>query len=73
MTRAEHMVWAKARAIEYIDAGDPVQAASSLISDLVKHDETRALGNDIARSGKAVQLAVEGNKAAMRDWIRRLI
>ena len=40
MTRAEHLQWAKARALEYVEAGDIEQAFSSMASDLNKHDET---------------------------------
>lgn len=40
MTRTEHVEWTKARAVEYVDAGDPAQALASLMSDLRKHPET---------------------------------
>ena len=40
-TRAEHLAWCKARALEYCDAGDVSQALTSMTSDLGKHDETR--------------------------------
>jgi hypothetical protein len=39
VTREEHLAWAKARALEYVDAGDCVNAMGSLISDLGKHEE----------------------------------
>jgi hypothetical protein len=38
MTRAEHLAWAKERALEYADAS---QALASIGSDLSKHPETR--------------------------------
>jgi hypothetical protein len=41
MTRAEHLRWAKDRAIEIANAGDCVGALTSFVSDLGKHDETR--------------------------------
>ena len=41
MTREEHMVWAKGRALGYIDAGDLNNAWVSMASDLRKHEETR--------------------------------
>ena len=44
MTRAEHLEWAKKRAIEYCDADDPAQAISSMASDLTKHPETENHG-----------------------------
>jgi hypothetical protein len=40
MTKAEHLQWARARAIEYLDKGDAHQAFSSFASDLQKHEET---------------------------------
>jgi hypothetical protein len=41
MTRDEPMEWAKARAREYLDAGDRLNAWGSLVSDLGKHEETQ--------------------------------
>jgi hypothetical protein len=38
-TRAEHMKWAKDRALEYADQGDTGNAIASLMSDLGKHPE----------------------------------
>lgn len=40
MTRSEHLEWCKKRAMEYVDAGDILQAFSSMVSDLGKHPET---------------------------------
>jgi hypothetical protein len=40
-TRAEHLKWAKDRALEYADQGDVAQAMASLGSDLNKHPETK--------------------------------
>ena len=40
MTRAEHLQWAKDRALEYADKGDVANAVSSMTSDLRKHPET---------------------------------
>ena len=40
MTRTEHMAWCKQRALEYVDAGDTLQAYTSMASDLGKHPET---------------------------------
>jgi len=39
-TRAEHLQWAKDRALEYADRGDTGGAIASLNSDLGKHPET---------------------------------
>ena len=41
MTRAEHLQWAKDRALEYVDAGDVQNAFASMASDLNKHPETQ--------------------------------
>lgn len=41
MTRAEHLAWAKGRALEYADQGETANAMASLISDLNKHEGTR--------------------------------
>ena len=42
MTRAEHLQWAKDRALEYADQGDMASAITSLRSDLGKHPDTAA-------------------------------
>jgi hypothetical protein len=41
VTRAEHLQWAKDRALEYADLGDVANAMASLGSDLNKHPETK--------------------------------
>lgn len=38
MTRAEHVAWAKERALEYVEAGQLTDAWTSLVSDLGKHE-----------------------------------
>jgi len=40
MTRAEHLVWCKQRALEYVEANQLTNAFSSMASDLQKHKET---------------------------------
>jgi hypothetical protein len=42
MTRAEHLQWAKDRALEYADRGEVSEAMASLASDLGKHPDTAA-------------------------------
>jgi len=42
MTRAEHLRWAKDRALEYADRGEMGSAISSLMQDLAAHPETGA-------------------------------
>ena len=39
MTREEHLERAKQRALAYVDAGDPAQGFTSMLSDLRKHPE----------------------------------
>jgi hypothetical protein len=39
MTRQEHLAWAKERALEYLDQGNPAGALASMVSDLRKHLE----------------------------------
>ncbi len=38
MTRKEHLEWAKARAREFLDAGDAAQAIASMASALGEHE-----------------------------------
>jgi hypothetical protein len=40
MTRAEHIAFAKRRALEELDAGRVVDAVNSMTTDLTKHEET---------------------------------
>ena len=49
--RAEHLVWCKRRALEYLDRGDIPNAITSMLSDLNKHDETRAVGEKMSMLG----------------------
>jgi hypothetical protein len=41
-SRKEHLDWCKARALAYIDAGEPDKAFTSMISDLRKHPATES-------------------------------
>ena len=68
MTRTEHLEWCKKRALEYVDAGDNRNAATSMMSDLRKHDET---SNHVGIS-LGIALMMEGHlssSAAMRKFI----
>lgn len=40
MNRQEHLQWAKARALEYVEAGDMNNAFASMASDMNKHPDT---------------------------------
>ena len=41
MTREEHLVWCKERALQYVEMGDNTNAVTSMLSDLRKHDELK--------------------------------
>jgi hypothetical protein len=44
MTRDEHLAWSKARALKYLEPGpffNPIEAITSMCSDLTKHDELK--------------------------------
>lgn len=70
MTRAEHLQWAKDRALAYLPA-DPGSAVSSMISDLGKHPETRQViegpGAFLAMAG--MMAAANGNTNEVRSWV----
>jgi len=68
MTRAEHLVWCKARALEYVDAGDLNQALASMCSDLGKHEETK---NHVGQELGLMQMAAGflGTPQKMRKFI----
>lgn len=46
MTRArdEHLAWCKERALAYLEKGKVVDAITSMLSDLSKHEETKKIG-----------------------------
>ena len=67
MTRAEHLAWAKQRALEYLP-DDLNGAYSSFISDMGKHSQLRdhsaiKLGHQLLFGGFL------GTTAEMRNWI----
>jgi hypothetical protein len=66
--RAEHLVWCKQRALEYVDAGDLQGAFASMGSDMGKHPDTA--NTDVQMLG--MMLLMGGHldtQAKMRDWI----
>jgi hypothetical protein len=66
MTRAEHLAWAKTRALNYVD--DPEQAVASMGSDLGKHDELS--GHPGIQLGFMELLAgTMRGREAVRRWI----
>jgi fructose-1-phosphate kinase PfkB-like protein len=64
-SRADHMAWAKARAIEYVEAGDAKNALASLLSDLSKHPDTAGL----AKFATAAGLLHVNSVPAMRSFV----
>ena len=66
MTRAEHLAWCKARALDYIAIGDVQGAMLSMMSDLGKHDDTKP-GIELMRLSLSVQMSGD------RELARRLI
>ena len=67
-TRAEHLEWCKARALEYVDAGNNEEAFTSMASDMRKHPETK----DHAAIGLGLQLLLGGHlegPVKMREFI----
>lgn len=70
MNRAEHLQWAKDRALEYVGLGDLMEAFQSMLSDLSKHPE---LENAAAVCGElGMKLLLNGHLSTaeqMRDWI----
>ena len=67
MTRAEHLQWAKDRALEYYNAGDLSSAVASMASDLGKHAETEHAGQTMAPL--AMMFLVSGDSDGVRRWI----
>jgi hypothetical protein len=67
MTRAEHLAWAKARALDYVEAGDLASAVASMISDLGKHDELRSIDLAVLKGG--YDAAASGDAERARRWL----
>lgn len=67
MERAEHVRWAKTRALEYLDQGDLGQALASMVSDLGKHPETESLGGMLAPLGMFE--VMRGDAEGLRRWV----
>jgi hypothetical protein len=66
-TREEHLAWAKARAADYLQAGEVEQAFTSLVSDLRKHSGTRDLVMEVGEK------SLQGlNEMAARAYVESL-
>jgi len=66
MTREEHLAWCKRRALEYVIAGDLVNAVASMGSDLKKHPETKVDPYLLMAGALA---ASQGQTDGVRRWI----
>lgn len=66
--RDEHLEWAKARALEYIDRGSVAGALASIASDFNKHGELR--GHQGLSSGMLAHL---GGLISTADDVRGMI
>ena len=64
-TRADHLNWAKQRALKYVELGDLPNALASMMSDLEKHPETRMNPMLPMLGTQEIQHGPE----AMRKWI----
>ncbi len=70
MTRAEHLQWAKDRALELARGGDNGQALASMISDLGKHPETSSSVDIAATLGMNLMIAgYLSTESEMVNWI----
>lgn len=61
--RAEHLAWAKERALGYVDQGELDNALASLMSDLRKHPDTA----DHAAMELGMMLMMAGHLSTTRD------
>ena len=68
MNRTEHLDWAKARALEYVDMGDRANAIASIMSDLRKHPETEK-HSGLALTGTLLFSGMLSDDAAVRKHI----
>jgi len=62
MTRAEHLEWAKKRALDYLDRGEFMNGISSMLSDMTKHPELA----DHCGLGQVITLRTLANA---RSWV----
>lgn len=69
MTREEHLEWAKKRALEYLDHGDPAQGFTSMLSDMRKHPELENHPGNTIGAGFMCLPGWITNTAEVRRWI----
>lgn len=66
MTRSEHVEWCKARAKEYLAAGNVTDAYTSMCSDLNKHEETK----DHPAIGLGLMMMMGGHLSSVSEMER---
>ena len=69
MTLAEHLIWARERALYYVDIGDLASAFSSIVNDLYKHRDFIGFKASNSPIGQLQQAVVEEDAAKVRAWI----
>ena len=67
MTKEEHLVWCKERALEYLVKGEIWNAVTSMLSDLGKHPETKVTNLWVEAIG--YKYAQEYNYKRLKEWI----
>ena len=72
MTREQHLKRCKDTAIEYVNAGDLLEAVTSMMSDLQKHPDTaNSKGGALDALGfMAAMQAQNGDRAAVVRYIQ---
>lgn len=69
MPREEYLEWAKTRALEYLDQGDPTQAFTSMLSDMRKHPELENHAGNRIGVGFMMLPGWITNPVEVRRWI----
>lgn len=69
MNRAEHLQWCKDRALEYVKTGDFNNAVASMLSDLSKHEETKASSGGICAQLGMLELMNSPSKESIAKFI----
>ena len=70
MTRQEHLQWCKDRAMKYVGTGDLNSAVTSMLSDLGKHDETRASSEGVLAQMGMMELMRGPSKDSIARYIQ---
>lgn len=68
-SRAEHLQWAKDRALEYVDRGQLMGAFSSFAADIAKHPEIQNDVTDTLLTTVGLSLVLNGSAAQLREFI----